>query len=137
LPALADDSGLCVEALGGAPGVHSARYAGRDASDADNNRKLLVSLRDAANRRAHYVCVIVMVRSANDPQPVVCEAEWHGEIVSEPRGSGGFGYDPLFLVPELGMTGAELTLAHKNRISHRGRALAMLAQRFLQARSTK
>lgn len=137
LPALADDSGLCVEALGGAPGVHSARYAGRDASDADNNRKLLASLRDVTNRRAHYVCVIVMVRSANDPQPVVCEAEWHGEIVSEPRGSGGFGYDPLFLVPELGMTGAELTLAHKNRISHRGRALAMLAQRFLQARSTK
>jgi XTP/dITP diphosphohydrolase len=134
LPALADDSGLCVEALQGAPGVHSARFAGAMATDADNNAKLLKSLQDAKNRRAHYVCVMVLMRSESDPQPIICEAEWHGEIVGEPRGSGGFGYDPLFLVPELALTGAELTLAHKNRISHRGRALSRLLERLKRER---
>jgi XTP/dITP diphosphohydrolase len=132
LPALADDSGLCVAALGGAPGVRSARYAGEGASDADNNAKLLDSLHGCADRRVHYVCVIALVRTPDDPQPFICEAEWHGTILDHPRGAGGFGYDPLFLVPELGLTAAELTLEHKNRISHRGRALAMLAQRLAQ-----
>jgi XTP/dITP diphosphohydrolase len=130
LPALADDSGLCVAALNGAPGVHSARFAGASASDADNNQKLLESLNGHVDRRAHYVCVIVLVKNPRDPQPLICEAEWHGEITERPRGHGGFGYDPLFLVPELGLTGAELALDQKNRMSHRGRALAMLAQRL-------
>lgn len=130
LPALADDSGLCVDALDGSPGVHSARFAGPEASDADNNAKLLASLSGVENRGAHYVCVIVLVRSENDAQPIICEAEWHGKIISAPRGSGGFGYDPLFLVPGLEMTGAELTLEHKNRISHRGKALAELVAKL-------
>ncbi|HET6757207.1 MAG TPA: RdgB/HAM1 family non-canonical purine NTP pyrophosphatase [Burkholderiales bacterium] len=130
LPALADDSGLCAAALGGVPGVQSARFAGVMATDADNNAKLLDSLKRAQDRRAHYVCVIALMRSEFDPQPIICEAEWHGEIIGEPRGSGGFGYDPLFLIPELGLTGAELSLEHKNRISHRGRALAQLVGRL-------
>ena len=131
LPALADDSGVCVHALGGEPGVHSARYAegaasGRDEQDRRNNVKLLQALSSATDRRAHYYCVIVLVRHADDPQPLIAEAEWHGEILREPRGSGGFGYDPLFLVPEFGRTGAELQPEEKNRVSHRGRALAQL-----------
>ena len=130
LAALADDSGLCVAALDGAPGVHSARFAGAGASDADNNRKLLESLNGHVDRRAHYVCVIVAVKHPADPQPLICEAEWHGEIIERPRGGGGFGYDPIFFVPDLGLTGAELTLDQKNRISHRGRALAMLATKL-------
>ncbi|MEO8442044.1 MAG: non-canonical purine NTP pyrophosphatase, partial [Betaproteobacteria bacterium] len=109
LPALADDSGICVDALNGAPGVHSARFAeppadgagGRADQDARNNQKLLELLANEPNRRAHYYCVIVLTRRADDPQPIVCEAEWHGEIVKAPRGSGGFGYDPLFLIPAL------------------------------------
>lgn len=138
LPALADDSGICVDALDGAPGVHSARFAdavagGRDAQDERNNRKLLELLAAEQNRKAHYYCVIVLVRSAFDPQPIICDAEWHGEIVREPRGSAGFGYDPLFLVPELGKTGAELAPAHKNRISHRAQALAALSARLRPA----
>jgi XTP/dITP diphosphohydrolase len=144
LPALADDSGICVDALNGAPGVHSARFAGeaaagsaggRAAQDARNNQKLLELLAREANRKAHYYCVIVLVRRADDPQPVICEAEWHGEIVTEPRGGGGFGYDPLFLVPSLKKTGAELKPEEKNRISHRGRALALLAVRLQPAAS--
>ena len=130
LPALADDSGLCVDALDGAPGVHSARFAGPAASDAANNAKLLESLRGVNDRRAHYVCVIALLRSESDPRPVICEAEWHGEIIGAPRGRGGFGYDPLFLVPELMRTGAELTLEHKNRISHRGKALEQLIEKL-------
>jgi XTP/dITP diphosphohydrolase len=138
LPALADDSGICVDALNGAPGVYSARFAGEPANgaggranqDARNNQKLLDLLANETNRRAHYYCVIVLTRRADDPQPIVCEAEWHGEIVKTPRGSGGFGYDPLFLIPGLKKTGAELQPDDKNRISHRGQALAALAARL-------
>ena len=126
LPALADDSGLCVSALGGAPGVFSARYAGEPKSDARNNARLIAEMQGKANRRAHYVAVLVLMRSADDPQPIVAEGEWHGEIVDIPRGEGGFGYDPYFLVPELGKTVAELPHEEKNRRSHRGQALAQL-----------
>jgi XTP/dITP diphosphohydrolase len=129
LPALADDSGLCVDALGGAPGVHSAYFAGREGTreerDARNNAKLLASL--GASRKAHYRCVIVVVRDAEDPRPLVAEGTWHGEIARTPLGVNGFGYDPYFLVPSLGRTAAELAPEHKNRISHRGQALARLA----------
>lgn len=136
LPALADDSGVCVHALDGGPGVHSARYAeaggsaGRDEQDRRNNEKLLRALTGVTDRRAHYYCVIVLVRHAEDPQPLIAEAEWHGQILQAARGQGGFGYDPLFLIPELGKTGAELAPAEKNRISHRGKALEILAERL-------
>ncbi len=130
LPALADDSGICVNALNGAPGVHSARFAGDPRSDARNNEKLLALLEGAADRRAHYYCVMVLLDHADDPQPLIAEGEWHGEIVHAPRGTGGFGYDPLFLDPRLGRTGAELPLEEKNRVSHRGKALARLAERL-------
>jgi XTP/dITP diphosphohydrolase len=130
LPALADDSGLCVDALGGAPGVHSAYYAGREGGreerDARNNAKLLASL--GAERKAHYRCVMVLVRSADDPEPLVAEGTWHGEIARAPRGTNGFGYDPLFLLPEHGLTSAELPPGEKNRLSHRGRAAARLLE---------
>lgn len=142
LPALADDSGVCVPALGGEPGVHSARYAavvegsaGREDQDRRNNEKLLQALSAAADRRAHYYCVIVLVRHAADQQPLIADAEWHGEILREPRGTGGFGYDPLFLVPEFGRTGAELLPEEKNRVSHRGRALAQLVARLRAAQA--
>ena len=128
LPALADDSGLCVEALGGEPGVHSAYYAGRDGDretrDARNNEKLLGQLAD--ERSAFYVCVMVLVRRAGDPRPLVAEGVWRGEIARAARGSNGFGYDPLFYVSSLEKTAAELDPEHKNRISHRGIALAKL-----------
>jgi XTP/dITP diphosphohydrolase len=130
LPALADDSGLCVSALGGAPGVWSARYGGEPKSDAKNNAKLLADLTGVANRRAHYVAVLVLMRAADDPQPIVAEGEWHGEIIDAPRGAGGFGYDPYFLVPDLGLTVAELPHEEKNRRSHRGQALAQLLARL-------
>ena len=127
LPALADDSGLCVEALGGAPGVHSAHFAGhegdRETRDARNNMKLLASLAD--DRRAYYVCVMTLARRADDSNPLVAEGRWHGEIGRAPRGSNGFGYDPLFVLPD-GRTAAELDPAEKNRISHRGMALSRL-----------
>jgi XTP/dITP diphosphohydrolase len=126
LPALADDSGICVSALGGAPGVASARYAGEPKSDARNNLKLIEALENQSDRRAYYYCVIVLVRHADDPQPIIVDGSWHGEIVDQPRGEGGFGYDPYFFVPEFGKTSAELTAAQKNRISHRGQALAHL-----------
>lgn len=129
LPALADDSGLCVDALGGAPGVHSAHYAGhegdRETRDARNNMKLLASLGD--DRRAHYTCVIVFIRDFQD-QPLVAEGLWQGEIARAPSGSNGFGYDPLFFIKELGKTAAELDPEVKNRISHRGIALAKLLE---------
>ncbi|MBX3665912.1 MAG: RdgB/HAM1 family non-canonical purine NTP pyrophosphatase [Burkholderiales bacterium] len=140
LPALADDSGVCVHALGGEPGVHSARYAAaagaadRDGQDRRNNEKLLQALAGAGDRGAHYCCVIVLVRHAGDPQPLIAEAEWHGEILAAPRGDGGFGYDPLFLLPRLGRTAAELAPEEKNALSHRGRALALLAQRLRELR---
>ncbi len=128
MPALADDSGLCVDALGGAPGVHSAYFAGRGGTreerDARNNEKLLASVRE--QRGAHYRCVMVIVRSADDAKPLVAEGRWRGEIARVPLGLNGFGYDPYFYVPELGRTAAELAPEHKNRISHRGQALAKL-----------
>ena len=130
LPALADDSGLCAHALGGAPGVYSARFAGEPKSDERNNEKLVAELADKPDRRAHYVCVLVFVRHADDPQPVIAEGEWHGEIVDAPRGAGGFGYDPYFFLPDAGMTVAELDAAEKNRRSHRGLALQHLIERL-------
>jgi XTP/dITP diphosphohydrolase len=126
LPALADDSGICVDALQGAPGVLSARYAGEAKSDLHNNLKLLDSLRGEKNRHAHYYCVMVLVRSADDPQPLIAEGIWPGEIANQPRGDGGFGYDPIFIDDKTGKTGAELPLEIKNRISHRGQALTRM-----------
>lgn len=126
LPALADDSGVCVTVLGGAPGVLSARYAGEPKSDARNNEKLVAALSGVADRRAHYYCVLVLVRHAEDPEPLIAEGRWHGTIVDTPRGDGGFGYDPHFVDNETGLTGAELPLARKNELSHRGRALRAL-----------
>jgi XTP/dITP diphosphohydrolase len=136
LAALADDSGICVDALNGAPGVYSARFAGEPKSDERNNRHLLELLAKTDNRSAHYHCVMVLVRHPEDPQPVIAEGQWHGEVLRAPRGDGGFGYDPLFLDPLLGQTGAELPLDAKNRISHRGKALAILVDRLATARHT-
>lgn len=134
LPALADDSGICVEALGGAPGVNSARYAGDDPkSDARNNEKLLREMQGVTDRRAHYYCVLVLMRSACDPQPLIAEGEWQGEIFHEERGEGGFGYDPLFWLPQSGKTAAELTHDDKAKVSHRAKALQVLMQRFPRA----
>ncbi len=130
LPALADDSGLCVRALGGAPGVISARYAGEPKSDARNNEKLLADLAGESDRRAHFVSVLVLCRSADDPQPIIAEGEWHGEILAAPRGAEGFGYDPLFFVPGEQQTAAELAGETKNRLSHRGQAMARLLERL-------
>ena len=130
LPALADDSGLCVKALGGAPGVISARYAGEPKSDARNNEKLLADLAGRTERRAHFVSLLALVRSPDDPQPIIAEGEWHGEIVDQARGDGGFGYDPLFFVSEFGQTAAQLDADTKNRISHRGRAMQKLIERL-------
>ena len=126
LPALADDSGLCVDALQGAPGVLSARYAGEPKSDQANNEKLLSVLGTEKNRQAHFYCVIVLVRHADDPEPLIAEGRWAGEILSEFRGQDGFGYDPLFLDAKTGKTVAELPLEIKSRISHRGHAMAKL-----------
>lgn len=130
LPALADDSGLCVDALHGAPGVLSARYAGEPKSDARNNEKLLTHLQEHTNRKAHFYCVLVLVRAANDPQPIIAEGEWPGEILPALQGEGGFGYDPLFFVPEFGQTAAELDAETKNKVSHRGRAMQKLIERL-------
>ncbi|HJW03960.1 MAG TPA: RdgB/HAM1 family non-canonical purine NTP pyrophosphatase [Azospira sp.] len=132
LPALADDSGLCVKALGGAPGVQSARYAGEPKSDARNNEKLLAALQGVTDRRAHFVSLLVLVRHGEDPQPLVAEGEWHGEIIDDHRGEGGFGYDPLFYVPAEKATAAELSAEVKNRLSHRGQAMARLIERLRQ-----
>lgn len=128
LPALADDSGICVSALRGDPGVFSARYAGEPRSDERNNRKLVEALHGQSDRRAYYYCVIVLLRHGQDPQPVIIEDTWRGEIIAEPIGQGGFGYDPHFFLPELGKTAAELSIEEKNRISHRGKAFARLVQ---------
>lgn len=133
LPALADDSGLCCPALGGAPGVHSARFAGLGATDAQNNAALLNRLAGVDDRRGHYVCVLVAVRAVDDPEPVVADARWHGEVIDAARGANGFGYDPYFLLPELGRTAAELLPEHKNRISHRGQAMAELLRKLRAA----
>lgn len=129
LPALADDSGLEVDALQGAPGIYSARYAGASSDvDAANNRKLLEALRDVpdARRGARFQCVLVYMRHARDPSPLICQGSWEGRIAMAPRGADGFGYDPLFIVPELGQSAAELPAATKNRLSHRGKAMANL-----------
>jgi XTP/dITP diphosphohydrolase len=161
LPALADDSGICVEALGGSPGVRSARWAddwevGKGAAgnasgdpaagdvagsaaveapgDAANNARLVAELRGQRDRTAHYYCVLVFVRSPDDPQPIVADASWYGEVVDTARGSGGFGYDPHFLIPELGLTAAELDAETKNRLSHRGQAMRVLVERLREAR---
>jgi XTP/dITP diphosphohydrolase len=134
LPAFADDSGICVAALDGAPGVHSARFADpaadRETQDARNNAKLIAALSDKSDRRAHYMCVIALLRHADDPEPVIAEGRWEGEIIDMPRGEGGFGYDPYFFLPALKMTAAELPSHEKNLISHRGKALAALAQKL-------
>lgn len=168
LPALADDSGLCVDALGGRPGVLSARWAacsagalgragtgagsgagtgtgcgvgsGEPASaaapdaDAANNAQLIADLAGCSDRAAHYYCVLVLLRAADDPQPLVADASWHGEVVDVPRGAGGFGYDPHFLLPDLGCTAAELDPGVKNRVGHRGQALRALAERLHRER---
>ena len=133
LPAVADDSGLCVAALGGAPGVQSARFAGEPKSDARNNALLLEKLAafpDPEQRSAYFCSVVVLVRHADDPQPLIADGEWHGQILSAERGEGGFGYDPLFWLPELGQTAAELDSALKNTLSHRGAAMRHLLDRL-------
>ncbi|HOW61822.1 MAG TPA: XTP/dITP diphosphatase [Candidatus Contendobacter sp.] len=131
-PALADDSGLVVDALDGRPGIHSARYAGPDADDHANIAKLLVELRGvpAERRTARFVCVLALLRHPADPTPLICQASWEGVIVTEPRGANGFGYDPVFFVPGEQQTAAELDLATKNRLSHRGQALAHLRRQM-------
>ena len=128
LPAIADDSGLIVDALDGAPGIYSARYAGPGATDADNNARLLAELKDvpAGQRSARFHCALVYLRHWQDPNPIICEASWEGEILERPSGDKGFGYDPLFFVPEQGCSSAQLDRELKNRISHRGRALQLL-----------
>jgi XTP/dITP diphosphohydrolase len=135
LPALADDSGICVDALNGAPGVQSARYAGDPKSDARNNAKLIATLAGASDRRAHYYCILVLLRNAEDPEPLIAEGIWRGTIADEPRGSGGFGYDPHFRDAETGMSGAEMPLEMKNAISHRGKAMRALLARLDEARA--
>ena len=130
LPALADDSGICVDALEGAPGVHSARYAGPPKSDARNNAQLVAALQGVADRRAHYYCVLVLVRRADDPEPILAEGRWDGRIVDVARGRGGFGYDPHFEDLATGLTGAELPLAQKNALSHRGQAMRALIDKL-------
>jgi XTP/dITP diphosphohydrolase len=141
MPAFADDSGIGVAALGGEPGVHSARYAGtpapgeaigRGAQDARNNRKLIDALANERDRRAHYYCVVVLVRHADDPEPLIAEGRWHGEVILEPRGANGFGYDPYFLLPAFGRTAAELEPDEKNGVSHRGQALKHLVARLTE-----
>jgi XTP/dITP diphosphohydrolase len=130
LPALADDSGVCVNALGGAPGVWSARFAGEPKSDDANNAKLVADLAAHSDKSAYYYCVLVYVRHADDPQPVIADGAWHGEIVDAPRGAGGFGYDPYFWLPQLSKTAAELSAAEKNACSHRGQALRALVEKL-------
>ncbi len=130
LPALADDSGICAPALHGAPGVYSARYAGEPRSDARNNEKLIAELKGHADRRAFYFCALVLVMRADDPNPLIADAEWMGEVVEIPRGGGGFGYDPHFFLPEFGLTAAELAPDIKNRVSHRGKAMQSLAEKL-------
>jgi XTP/dITP diphosphohydrolase len=130
LPALADDSGICALALHGAPGVHSARFAGEPKSDQRNNEKLVAELQSHADRRAFYYCALVLVMHADDPHPLIADGEWYGEVIDTPRGAGGFGYDPYFFLPEYGLTAAELSPDIKNRISHRGKAMQALAEKL-------
>jgi XTP/dITP diphosphohydrolase len=130
LAALADDSGICVPALGGAPGVQSARYAGEPRSDAANNAKLVREIAQYNDKSAYYYCVLVMVRHAADPQPIIADGVWHGRLIEQPRGQGGFGYDPHFFLPRLGKTAAELSAEEKNSLSHRGQALRALINKL-------
>jgi len=132
LPALADDSGICVSALDGAPGVHSAYYAGNPRSDSRNNARLVEALAGVDDRRAHYACVLVVVTHPFDPEPVIAEGRWHGRVVDAPRGDGGFGYDPHFEDLSSGLTGAELPLDRKNALSHRGKAMRELVDRLVE-----
>lgn len=133
LPALADDSGLCVRVLQGAPGVYSARYAGEPKSDANNNAKLLNTLADTADRFAYYYVVLVLVRSFDDHQPLIADGTCFGEILTQPQGSNGFGYDPIFWIPEFKRSAAELSTAEKNAIGHRGKALRILLEKLREA----
>lgn len=135
LPALADDSGICAEALAGAPGVRSARYAGEPANDARNNQKLIAALSVHTDHRAFYYCALVFVTHADDPHPLIATGEWHGEVIASARGEGGFGYDPHFYLPEHGCTAAELPADVKNRISHRGKAIQTLAEKLCSMQS--
>ena len=130
MSALADDSGVCVPALGGAPGVLSARYAGEPKSDARNNQKLIHDLSTHEDKSAYYYCVLVYLRHAQDPQPVIAEGRWDGEIIATPRGENGFGYDPHFWVAALNKTAAELSAEEKNQLSHRGQALRALIAKW-------
>lgn len=132
LPALADDSGLAVDALQGAPGIRSARYAGEPGSDEANNRKLLEALQQIpeGQRTARYWCILVLLKHTEDPVPLIVQMNWEGEILSRPRGDGGFGYDPLFWVPEKSMSAAQLSAREKNLLSHRGRALQALVEQL-------
>ena len=130
LPAIADDSGICVTALGGAPGVFSARFAGEPKSDERNNEHLITTLKDHQDRSAYYYCVLVYVRSESDPQPVIADGRWDGEIIAEPRGDAGFGYDPYFYLPNLQCTVAELEATQKNQLSHRAQALQELMKKL-------
>ncbi len=134
LPALADDSGICAHALDGEPGVHSARYAGIESDNMANNQKLIAALQGKVDRGAHYVCALVMVQSANDPEPLIVQTRWYGQIIDEAKGNHGFGYDPHFYLPELGSTAAELEPSEKNLMSHRGQALSELIAQ-LQSRA--
>ncbi len=132
LPAIADDSGLEVDALNGAPGIYSARYAGNGATDAENNQKMLAALADTADeaRSARFQCLMVFMRHAEDPTPIICQGTWEGRILRQPQGENGFGYDPLFLVPEKNCSSAELPAEIKNAMSHRGKALQALLQKI-------
>ncbi len=132
LPALADDSGLCVNAQGGAPGVLSARYAGEPKSDQRNNQKLVETLAGIDDKTAYYYSVCVLLRHADDPQPIIADGRWNGEICAEPRGEYGFGYDPHFWLPALGKTAAELLPAEKNKFSHRGIAMKSLIEKLAE-----
>lgn len=130
LPALADDSGICAHALNGEPGIHSARYAGVNGNDAANNQKLLKALQGKTDRGAHYVCALVMLNSASDPEPLIVQTRWYGTVIDEAKGSNGFGYDPHFFLPELGCTAAQLDPSEKNLISHRAQALRELISKL-------
>jgi XTP/dITP diphosphohydrolase len=130
LPALADDSGICADALGGAPGVQSARFAGEPPSDSRNNARLIEKLAGIADRRAHYYCMLALTRRGDDPEPILADGRWDGTIIDHPRGSGGFGYDAHFLDGATGLTGAELPLEKKNELSHRGKAMRLLVERL-------
>lgn len=135
MPAIADDSGIVVDALNGAPGIYSARFGGANTDDQNNNEKLLLAMEDipAGQRSAYYTCVLVFLRNPMDPSPLICQGVWHGEILEAPQGDSGFGYDPLFYIPELDCSAAQLSKEQKNQLSHRGRAMRELIPQIEQA----